>query len=125
MDNYERRFVPARVIDGDTITTDLVDLGYHVAAFDRIQYRFLGIDTPEKNRKATMAAAMVARGFVGAWIAEHLHSGKWLVARTVRDPKDGTLTDNFGRYIATILCVQGHDLNQALLDSGNAVVYSK
>jgi len=125
MDSYERRFIPSRVMDGDTITTDLVDLGYHTAAFDRIRYRFLGVDTPETDDKATRAAAMVAKAFTGGWIAEHLHGGKWLIARTVKDPHDGTLTDSFGRYIATILCTQGHDLNQALLDSGNAVVFKR
>jgi endonuclease YncB( thermonuclease family) len=125
MDDYERRFIPSRIIDGDTITTDLVDLGYHQAAYKGIEYRLHGLNCPEKNRAATKAAGMAAKAFTAAWCKEHLHGGKYLVARTVKVPgEDGalTLTDSFGRYIATILCTEGHELNQALIDSGNAVV---
>lgn len=122
------RFLSPRAVDGDTLATDLVDLGYHTGAINKIEYRLYGLDCPEKNRPKTRVAGLAAKAFTEAWVAEHLHDGRWLSATTVKVPgPDGNMTlyDSFGRYIATISCYidDTHPtLNQALLDNGHAVV---
>jgi len=123
------RFQSSIAVDGDTIRTELVDLGYHQAAYRKIEYRLFGLDAPESNRPKSRKQGLAAKAFTDAWITEHLHGGKWLFAETRKVPgPDGmlTLNDSFGRYVATILCYEHPDdhpsLNQALLDAGLAVV---
>jgi len=119
MDNYERRFRPGRIIDGDTIVTDLVDLGYHQAAYSGVEYRLLRINCPETNRPASRAAGLVAKAFTAAWVTEHAghDPAGWLYATTRK-------TDSFGRYLAEVACAAGHNLSDALLASGNAVPFA-
>ena len=126
-DNYQRWFIPGRVVDGDTITADSVDLGYlrYVREEnDPIRYRLLGVNCPESNRPESRAAGLAAKEFTKAWIAEHLTHGDGtsLVAHTVK--ADGhKLTDSFGRFLADILCADGHSLATDLLTSGHAVPF--
>jgi endonuclease YncB( thermonuclease family) len=128
MDNNTRRFIPSSAVDGDTLRTNLVDLGYHTAKYQKVEYRLLGVNCPESNKAASKLAGLAAKAFTVAWIAEHLHGGIYLNALTVKVPGDDgqlTLTDSFGRYIATISCYLHEEhgsLNQALLDAGHAVV---
>lgn len=112
-DSFERAFIVHRVIDGDTLIADDVDLGYHVHV-SGIEYRILHVDTPER-RKPTLAAGNVAKAYTEDWCTLHARHGG-LFAQTVK-------TDSFGRYLATIRCGEDHDLGSALLSSGNAVSY--
>lgn len=125
MDNYERRFVPGRAVDGDTLETDRVDLGFHQSATDDIRFRLYGVNCPETSKRAQHAAGLVAKAFTEAWIAEHLHGGTYLICKTTPVP-GVALQDSFGRYIALIFCMSPEhpgSLNQALVDSGNAVPF--
>jgi endonuclease YncB( thermonuclease family) len=125
VDNYERRFIPARTVDGDTLKTDRVDLGFHQSATDDIQFRLYGINCPESNKRATAAAGKAATRFTAQWVSEHLHGGTYLVCKTL--PVPGVqLQDSFGRYIALIFCMSSEhpqSLNAALVESGNAVPF--
>ena len=119
-DNYTRRVHIQRIIDGDTIVADVIDLGYHVQTTAGIEYRLLRINCPETNRPASRAAGLVAKQYTVAWLLEHvLHDPDgWLYATTQK-------TDSFGRYLASITCGQQHDLSDDLLATGHAVVYKR
>jgi len=123
-DNYVRRFVPGRAVDGDTLETDRVDLGFHQSATDDIRFRLYGINCPEKNKPATRTAGLAAKAYTQAWLSEHLHGGQYLVCRTLPVP-GVALQDSFGRYIALVFCMQTEhvSLNKALLDAGHAVPF--
>lgn len=112
-DSYERAFILRRVVDGDTLIADDVDLGYHVH-LSGIEYRILHINTPER-KKETRAAGDAATAYTEDWCTLHAKHGG-LFARTEK-------TDSFGRYLATVRCGKDHDLGGALLSSGNAVSY--
>lgn len=122
MDNYERRFVPGRAVDGDTLETDRVDLGFHQSATDDIRFRLYGINCPESNKRSSAAAGKAATRYTQAWLEEHLHGEKYLVCKTLPVP-GVALQDSFGRYIAQVFCFSGHSLNKALVDSGNALPF--
>lgn len=123
-DSYVRRFVPGRAVDGDTLETDRVDLGFHQSATDDIRFRLYGINCPEKNRPATKAAGLAAKAYTEAWLAEHLHGGKYLVCRTLPVP-GVALQDSFGRYIALVFCMSEEhpSLNSCLVRDGHAVPF--
>jgi endonuclease YncB( thermonuclease family) len=123
-DCYIRRFVPSRSIDGDTLETDRVDLGFHQSATDDIQFRLYGINCPEKNKAATKAAGLAAKKYTEDWCAEHLHGGKYLLSKTLPVP-GVALQDSFGRYIAQIFCTaEDHpSLNVSLVRDGHAVPF--
>lgn len=115
-DPYWRRARLERVIDGDTVQVT-VDLGYYTFAEHR--FRLLGVDTPEVNASDPdeRARAQAATAFVVAWFAEHAaHSARPDWAFHVRTEK----ADSFGRFLADVECVAGHDLNRTLLDTGHA-----
>jgi endonuclease YncB( thermonuclease family) len=112
-DNYTRRFLYGRVIDGDTITEVNVDLGYHTQSAG-ITYRIARINTPERH-KPTLEAGNQAKEYTITWLLDHEQHGG-LYATTTR-------TDDFGRYLAEIECGAGHNLSDDLLTSGNAVLY--
>jgi endonuclease YncB( thermonuclease family) len=125
MDNYERRFVPSRAVDGDTLETDRVDLGFHQSATDDIRFRLYGLNCPEKNRPATRAAGLAAMKYTEDWIAQHLHGGTYLVCKTLPVP-NVALQDSFGRYITLVFCYAHpeHDsLNVCLVRDGQAVPF--
>jgi len=118
-DNYTRRVHIQRIIDGDTIVADVIDLGYHVQTTAGIEYRLLRINCPETNRPASRAAGLVAKQFTVDWLAIHTHHDidGWLYATTQK-------TDSFGRFLAEIECGQQHNLSDDLLTSGNAVPFN-
>lgn len=112
------RFKVGRVIDGDTITSQAIDVGFHIQTTADIEFRFLRCNAPESNRPATKVAGLAAKEYTLAWLMEHADHDPdgWLWATT-------TKTDSFGRYLAEIACTEGHNLSDALLSSGNAVPF--
>jgi endonuclease YncB( thermonuclease family) len=123
-DCYVRRFVPFRAVDGDTLETLRVDLGFHQAAVDDIRFRLYGLNCPETSKRAQRAAGLAAKAYTEAWIAEHLHSEMYLICKTTPVP-GVALQDSFGRYIAQIFCtVEEHpSLNVSLVRDGHAVPF--
>ncbi len=110
------RFKPGRLVDGDTLYAAIVDLGYGVstgAIAEDVEYRFLRVNTPESNRKATRDAGLAAKAFTADWLKTHLHTGDWLYATTKR-------RDNFGRWLAEITCTEGHNLSDDLITAGHS-----
>ena len=117
---FAYRFSVDRVIDGDTIEGD-IDLGFSVGLDDQ-RLRLLRVNTPER-KGATRAAGDKAKAFTERWLANH--SG--LVIRSRKRDKQHAEKDSFGRYLVEVF---GDDeggrqecLNDALLDSGNAVPF--
>lgn len=104
-----------RVVDGDTI--DLcIDQGMHNTRTERV--RLLGINCPEVHGPSK-PAGMIATEFTHTWLQTAAAGDvPWpLRIQTVR-------SDAFGRYLTTVwrLC-DGACLNEALLESGNAVPF--
>jgi micrococcal nuclease len=105
---YRARLV--RVIDGDTAVF-LLDLGFRLTF--EAHCRFAGINCPEIATDAGKAA----RTFTQQWLAGTDGAGWPLTVTSNR-------LDDYGRPIGTIIRNRdGRELNQDLLDSGNAVVY--
>lgn len=107
-----------RVIDGDTVDAT-VDAAFHSSRIERL--RLLGVNAPERKLE-TRAAGDAAKQFVEDWlVAAGLGvgpGGDWpLIIQTEK-------TDVFGRYLANIWrVVDGANLSDDLLTSGNAVVF--
>ena len=117
---FAYRFSVDRVIDGDTIEGD-IDLGFSVKLDDQ-RLRLLRVNTPER-KGATRAAGDMAKAFTERWLRDHANI---VVRSRKRDPKHAD-KDAFGRYLVE---VYGDDeagrqecLNDALLESGNAVLF--
>ena len=107
---YRYRSTLRRVIDGDTVDSD-VDLGFRIQT--RRRFRLLGIDAPEK-RRPTYDAGIAAK--------QHLESLLDLYGLAeVRTHKDRT--GKYGRFLATLIGVDGSeliDLNQRMIIDGHA-----
>ena len=101
-----------RVIDGDTFRLH-VDLGFHVSA--EHAFRLADINCAELNTPE----GKVARDFAEEWFGDHFHHFHALlwpfVLRTDKDKM------TFNRYIASVECVEGHDLGEALVAAGHGV----
>ena len=117
---FAYRFAVDRVIDGDTIEGD-IDLGFSVKLDDQ-RLRLLRVNTPER-KGPTRAAGDKAKAFTERWLANHANI---VIRSRKRDPKHAD-KDAFGRYLVEVF---GDDeggrqecLNDALLDSGNAVLF--
>jgi endonuclease YncB( thermonuclease family) len=117
-DNFRRAFMLKRVIDGDTIVPEDIDLGYHVHLHSsdhfEITYRILHVNSPEM-KGTSRRQGQVAKDFTAGWLAVHASHGG-LFAETIK-------TDSLNRYLAVITCGQDHDLAEGLLASGNAVEF--
>lgn len=118
-DPYIRRIVPIRTVDGDTIRIR-VDLGWNI--FSDHNTRLLRVNAPEL-RGETYAAGLAAKQYVEQWLVEHVtHSPvkpEWPF--TIHSEKD----DAFGRYLIELYCGVEHNLNDDLIASGNATLWSK
>ena len=117
---FAYRFSVDRVIDGDTIDGD-IDLGFSVH-LDGQRLRLLRVNTPER-KGSTKAAGDRAKAFTERWLKDHANI---VIRSRKRDPKQAE-KDAFGRYLVE---VYGDDeggrqscLNDALLESGNAVLF--
>jgi micrococcal nuclease len=103
--------VVSNVYDGDTIRAN-VDLGFNTWIFN-MKLRLSGLDTPE-IRGIERPEGLVARDFV----IQRIPVGTTIQIMTERD-----MTGKYGRYLATIFYDGGKNLNQELLESGNAKPY--
>ena len=117
---FAYRFSVDRVIDGDTLEGD-IDLGFSVKLDDQ-RLRLLRVNTPER-KGSTRAAGDRAKAFTERWLQSHAN----IVIRSRKRDKQHAERDAFGRYLVE---VYGDDeggrqecLNDALLDSGNAVLF--
>ena len=117
---FAYRFSVDRVIDGDTIDGD-IDLGFSVKLDDQ-RLRLLRVNTPER-KGSTRAAGDRAKAFTERWLRDHANI---VIRSRKRDPKHAE-KDSFGRYLVEVF---GDDeggrqecLNDALLESGNAVLF--
>ena len=118
---YEYLADVVRVVDGDTMHLN-VDLGFNIKY--EMPVRLLGLNCPELNTDA----GKVAKQFVIDWLnthaiieGVHVTENSWqVVLHSYKDKQE-----KYGRYLGTILDTSslGTSLNQALLDSGNAVKY--
>lgn len=114
-DAYWRKCRVERVIDGDTCDLS-VDLGYRLTTEQRI--RLLGVDAPEM-RGDEAARGMTAMLYVEGWFAMHAHQfSRW--PYMVRTEK----SDSFGRYLGMIECLEGHVLNDDIVQYGYAQLYT-
>lgn len=111
---FSYRVLECEVLDGDTVRA-VIDLGLEVRT--RGIFRLAGIDTPEKNRIATKAAALAAKARLQELVTA---AGAALVIRTQKgDPKE-----KFGRW----LCWLGREgdpvsFNDRLVAEGHAKPY--
>jgi micrococcal nuclease len=117
---FAYRFSVDRVIDGDTIEGD-IDLGFSVH-FDDQRLRLLRVNTPER-KGPTLEAGNKAKAFTERWLKNHAN----IVIRSRKRDTKHAEKDSFGRYLVE---VYGDDeggrqecLNDALLRSGNAVLF--
>jgi endonuclease YncB( thermonuclease family) len=128
MDQFWRAARIVRVVDGDTIDVE-IDGGHRRRSDQRL--RLLGINTPELHSPdpAQRQKAIEAQSFVIDWLLTHeAHNtvaltwgGREIYPYNVRSEKG----DSFDRWLADVQCQEGHDLGQALLDSGLAVVWTR
>jgi micrococcal nuclease len=101
------------IYDGDTIRVH-IDLGFNTWIFD-MKLRLYGIDTPE-IRGEERPLGLLAKEFV----AERIPVGTEIQVMTQKDA-----TGKYGRYLATIFYDGGRNLNEELLESGNAEEYMR
>jgi micrococcal nuclease len=101
-----------RIVDGDTFDVT-IDLGLRTYADQRI--RLLGVNAPEMHGPSALQG-MAARAFVVGWWVDD-PTRKW--THRIRTTK----SDDFGRWLGTIWNSDGESLADALLASGNAVIY--
>lgn len=108
------RLTVRRVLDGDTIEAEDVDLGYHVH-IRGVMFRILGVNAPEM-KGSSRPAGQIAKEYTAAWLAVHAGHGVGLLVASIG-------SDNFGRWLGDVYCGLGDHLGEGLLASGNAVVY--
>lgn len=101
-----------RVIDGDTIVATLHVWDHPRVDLTDTRLRLDGINCPEMSTPE----GVMAKSFTDRWLVDD--NGEWLQITTASRG-----FDNYGRTLAVITAPgRESSLNQALLDSGNAVV---
>jgi endonuclease YncB( thermonuclease family) len=118
-DSWNRNFIPGRVIDGDTLEVEEVDLGYrvnvHTGHDDKLEYRLARINAPDRHETGYVEATQ--------------YHVQWYISHMTCAPPTETYpfsamtqkTDDWKRYIAEITCYADHNLNDDLVSSGHAV----
>jgi len=104
------------VVDGDTVDLE-IDCGMHNRRVERV--RILHVNTPEIRGVVDRAPGYAAMAFTTDWLrTAAIGTMGWpLIVQTVK-------TDSFGRYLCDIWReVDGANLSDDLLSSGNAVPY--
>lgn len=114
-----------QIHDGDTVTLDVdlkqkvrhkdADLGFHIHITSnslRLHHptRLYGINAPELATNAGQASATALK----SW----LPLGTQVTLRTWLNQ-----ADKYGRLLGAISLADGSDLNQRMVDSGNAAIY--
>lgn len=113
------RFTVSRVVDGDTIDGD-IDLGFQTTLAGQ-RLRLLRVNTPER-KGPTKKAGDKAKAFTQTWLA----SRENVLIRSRKRAEGHAEKDAFGRYLVEVWATGkgGQEcLNDALLDSGNAVLF--
>jgi len=109
---YTYRAEVVKVVDGDTIDVHL-DLGFYVwIRFQRIH--LAGIDAPEPTG-ATEAAGIAATKHL-----EEMIGGKTIIIKTLRGEDDPNREGSFNNWLG-LAWLDGKSINDAMVDSGNAV----
>jgi len=109
---YTYKAFCSRVIDGDTIVCDWVDVGFHIKTTD-LKFRLFGINAPEtrtKDKKEKEAGLKAKQ-----WLKLEIE-GKEIIIKTYRDKQQ----DAFGRYLVEIW-LDGVNINDLLVQEGLAV----
>ena len=109
MYTYRARIID--VYDGDTVTA-VTDLGFKHTFTQK--FRLFGIDTPEIRGEEREEGIRV-RDIVRKMILD-----KEVTINSIKDSQG-----KYGRYLAIITLDNGINLNQWLVESGNAKVYDK
>jgi endonuclease YncB( thermonuclease family) len=104
MFTYE--LVTYKIVDADTLDME-ADLGFRNKHSDR--FRLAGINAGESNTDIGRDGIL----FVQQWFIQH--KAPWAL-RTLKDRQE-----KFGRYLAIVQAVDGHILNDDLVDAGLAV----
>lgn len=112
--DYALEFVK-RVVDGDTVDLWVIktmDFGFgHTSTDHHVgRFRVVTVECPERGKPGFVEATTFTRD----WLARQAN----LRVTTHKDP------DNFGRYLADVYSPT-ESLASALLQSGNAVVYTR
>ena len=105
---YEYNAVVVDVHDGDTFRAD-IDLGFGVWRHKEI-FRMLGINTPE------LGVPDKVPGIKARDRLRQLILGKQIFIKTVKDQRE-----KYGRYLATIITVEGVNVNDLMIEEGLAV----
>lgn len=100
------------VVDGDTIDVD-IDLGFYTWIKNQ-RIRLVGIDAPEPRGETR------EKGKESGTYLRKLIDGKSIIIRTVKGPDDADRDDSFGRWLG-IIYLDGEDINQTMIDAGQAV----
>lgn len=99
--NYKAKCL--RVIDGDTIVCEWIDLGFHISLIDEVQLRFRRIDAPEINTKDKEEKK---RGLASKeWLVGKIE-GREIIIETYKARQH----DAFHRYLAEVW-FEGINLN--------------
>jgi len=101
MFEYEAKIL--RVVDGDTVKAE-IDLGFHMSV--RETFRLKGINTPENSTQIGRDVTVMMK---------HMLEGQTVIMKTYK-------TDKYGRWLAEVF-QNGTNINQWLVDTGNAIVY--
>ncbi len=105
---YQYSATVIKIIDGDTITV-AIDCGFRIAFATPL--RMNGINAPELKTDAGKKAL--------AYIQTLIAVGDTISIKTFKDPRD-----KYGRWLADVFTASGENVNQAMVDSGNAVFYA-
>ena len=114
---WEYRAKIKRVVDGDTIDFDEIDLGFGFKMFwsedKKLRFRLLDVDTPERGEEGWAAATAVVQQWVDEWGSI---GGKWPFMIRSHEPLK---TDNFGRWLAEVYTIDGLScINDILAEHG-------
>lgn len=96
------------VVDGDTVITE-TDLGRGVFV-KRDRLRLNGINSPEKGQEGYFASK--------AFLESILEVGSYYEIETFKRP------EKYGRWLANIYLSDGRSVNDLLVESGHATLYS-
>ncbi len=110
---YQYKAIVERIHDGDTITVT-IDAGFDLW-MRNVKLRLYGPD-PAGDMGLNAPELVTTEGKVAlTWLKSVLKLGDSITMTTVKDRKE-----KYGRYLTVITLADGRNLNQLLLDSGNA-----
>lgn len=109
LEQWWRQALIRSVHDGDTATL-MIDLGFDVWTVKPL--RLFGLNAPELRNPD--GSGKVAAAYASQWVSDHASHGTFMV-RYVSWDKYAP------RFDGVLVCGQAHCLNDAMIDSGNAV----